>query len=91
MSGGSMNYICFKIEEAADYVTDKEIKDLLIDLAKLMHDLEWYESADYSREPYEKTLMEFKKKWFGDNRNQRLKEYLKATIDEMKKEIEMII
>lgn len=91
MSGGSMDYVCFRIEECADYVEDKEIKELVKDLAKLMHDLEWYQSADYSRDQYEKTLSEFKTKWFGDKRNERLKEYLNATLDDIRREISNLI
>ena len=91
MSGGTMNYICYKIEECADYVDDKEIKDLIKDMSKLMHDLEWYESGDYGKLEYEATLSEFKAKWFGENRNKRLKEYLNSTLDDMKREIENLI
>lgn len=91
MSGGIMEYACFKIEEYADYVDDKEIKDLMKDLAKLMHDLEWYKSGDYSKYQYEKTLAEFKAKWFGEKRSERLKEYLFVALDDMKEEIENLI
>lgn len=52
MSGGSMDYVCFKIENAAGYVSDKEVKDLLMDIAELLHDLEWYDSGDYSKDTY---------------------------------------
>ena len=41
MSGGSMDYLCYKIENQLSYVDDLEIKDLMTDLAELMHDLEW--------------------------------------------------
>lgn len=91
MSGGSMNYAFHHLEYMADDVEDKEIKDLLKDLAKLMHDLEWYTSGDYSSANYYESLDKFKDKWFGDNRNERLKEYLNTTLDDMKWQIEKLI
>lgn len=40
MSGGSMEY-CFRhIEDAADFVDDKEVNALMHDLAGLLHNLE---------------------------------------------------
>ena len=91
MSGGSLGYICFKLEDCADHIDDKEIRDLINDLAELLHDLEWYMSGDYGRDSYEETLSKFKDKWFGDTRNERLKKYLNDTFDEMKQEIEKLI
>ena len=91
MSGGSMNYAFRYLDDMADYVEDKEIKDLLKDLSSLMHDLEWWQSGDYSSSDYYESLDEFKKKWFGDNRNERLKEYLNSELDDMKFKIEKLI
>lgn len=87
MSGGSMNYVYHHIEDAADYVKDPEIKDLMKDLANLLHDLEWWDSGDYSRADYEETLANFKKKWFGENRNYRLEKYINESLDNLKVEI----
>lgn len=91
MSGGSMNYICFKLSNAADHIQDKEVKDLTKDLAELLHDLEWYESGDYGRDDYESQLNRFKKKWFTDSRNERLKKYLNDSLDGLKSEIENLL
>lgn len=92
MSGGSMNYAYRYLDDIADDVEDKEIKDLLKDLSSLMHDLEWWKSGDYSSSDYYDSLAEFKKKWFGNNsRNERLKEYLNSELDEMKSKIEKLI
>ena len=91
MSGGSMDYLCYKIENQLSYVDDLEVKDLMTDLAELMHDLEWWQSGDYSRDSYEETLSKFKAKWFGDNRNERLKEYINTSLDGIKAEIDKLI
>lgn len=91
MSGGSMDYLCYKIENQLSYVDDLEVKDLMTDLAELMHDLEWWQSGDYGRDSYEETLLKFKAKWFGDNRNERLKEYINTSLDGIKAEIDKLI
>lgn len=91
MSGGSMDYLCYKIENQLSYVDDLEVKDLMTDLAELMHDLEWWQSGDYGRDYYEETLSKFKAKWFGDNRNERLKEYINTSLDGIKAEIDKLI
>lgn len=87
MSGGYLDYICFKLENITDRIDDKEIKELIKDLADLLHDYEWWQSGDYGRDSYDKKLKEFKTKWFGDNRNDRLKDYLSTALDEVKAEI----
>lgn len=93
MSGGSMNYIFLRLEEAADMTKDKEIKNLLLDLSKVLHDEEWYKSADYGEESYLKTLKEFKDKWFGfgTSRNERLKKYVDEEVEKVKKELYVLI
>ena len=91
MSGGSMDYLCFKMEDAISYIDDKEIKDLMKDMADLMHDLEWARDGDYSYAEYEEALFKFKEKWFGDKRNERLNEYITETLDNMKWEIQKLL
>lgn len=86
MSGGYLDYICFKLEDITDRIDDKEIKDLIKDLADLLHDYEWWQSGDYGSETYYKKLDKFKDKWFGNNRNERLKDYLNTILDEAKEE-----
>lgn len=91
MSGGSMNYLFHHIEDASFYVKDEEIKELLSDLAELLHDLEWYESGDYGKEDYDSTLRNFKKKWFGENRNYRLARYITDSLKQMENEVNNIL
>ena len=51
MSGGSHNYICYRIEEdLVGQMEDKELDDLMRDIAELAHDLEWYHSCDTDEE-----------------------------------------
>ena len=91
MSGGSMDYAFRYIDDAADHVKDKEVRDLMKDLAKLMHDLEWWYSGDYGKADYEETLAEFKKKWFKGSRKDRLKAYIDESLAEVKKELYTLI
>lgn len=91
MSGGYLDYICFKLEGITDRIDDREIKYLVKDLADLLHDYEWWQSGDYGRDSYDKKLKEFKAKWFGDNRNERLKDYLNTALDEVKAEINKLL
>lgn len=91
MSGGSFNYVYSHLREAAEYTSDKEISDLLNDLAELLHDEEWYQSGDYGNQGYEETLANFKKKWFESNREDRLKKYIDDSIEVLKLELYLLI
>lgn len=82
-----MDYICYRVDEIADMVEDKEIADLLHDLSDLLHDEEWYKSGDTGRNDYLKSLRKFKKKWFKGSRNERLEKYLRTELDRLKSEI----
>lgn len=47
MSGGSHNYVCYNIEnDLCGQMHDRELDDLMKDIAELAHDLEWYDSGD---------------------------------------------
>ena len=91
MSGGYLDYICFKLDDITDRIDDREIKDLIKDLADLLHDYEWWQSGDYGSDSYNKKLKKFKAKWFGDNRNERLIYYLNTALDEVKAEINKLL
>ena len=91
MSGGSMDYLCYKIENQLPYVDDLEIKDLMTDLAELMHDLEWWQSGDYGRDSYEETLSKFKAKWFKGDRQERLKGYIDEQIGIVRSQLYSLI
>lgn len=92
MSGGSHNYICYKIEEElVGSMEDRELDDLMQDVADLAHDLEWYHSADTSKEDYRKAVAAFKKKWFEDAREPRLMQYVDEEIDKLRAELRDMI
>lgn len=88
MSGGSHDYVCYKIEnELVGCMKDDELNDLMKDIAGLAHDLEWADSCDISDEDYFETVKKFKEKWFKQERNERLKTYIDEKIDKTKTEI----
>lgn len=88
MSGGSFNYIYLTLErECAGELHDAEMNDLLTDFVEVLHDLEWWQSGDTSEDDYRETVAKFKKKWFGANREERLKGYVDQHIATMRKEL----
>lgn len=87
MSGGSMSYIYEEVEKASTLTYDPEIKELLHDLSILLHDEEWYRSADYSKQDYRKSLFNFKEKWFKKAREDRLMAYIDSQILILKDDI----
>lgn len=81
MSGGSYNYIYATLsEECEGQMHDPEMDELIKDLCKVLHDLEWWQSGDTSEEKYRRTLSVFKRKWFGPTNGEREKK-LKKYID----------
>ena len=88
MSGGSHNYIYYQIqEELVGRMEDQELNDLMSDIVTLAHDLEWYHRADIGRKDYQKSVNEFKKKWFKQSREERLKNYIDEKIQKTKEEL----
>lgn len=88
MSGGSHNYIYCRIEDdLVGQMEDRELNDLMKDIATLAHDLEWYHSADTSRDDYRESVRKFKDKWFKQRREERLKKYIEESIQEIKEEL----
>lgn len=88
MSGGSLDYFYHKLYGVSDHIDDVEIRDLLKDLAEVLHDYEWYDSGDYSRDTYEETLAAFKEKWFKSSREDRLKVYIKDYLKNLEGKID---
>lgn len=91
MSGGSMNYIYYQLKEASYMARDKEIQELLEDLSIVLHDDEWERSCDIGFEDYQKTLLEFKRKWFEQPRRDRLQKYIDEAIEKQRKELYTLV
>lgn len=88
MSGGSMNYICYRMEEELDgKMQDAEINDIVKDIIKLAHSLEWALSDDTDIISYKKDVANFKNKWFKGNRQKRLKGYVDERLQETREEL----
>lgn len=88
MSGGSHGYIFGRIEdELCGQMEDVELNDLIADVAKLAHDLEWYHSGDICKDDYKKSVQEFKCKWFRDGRPERLRGYIEEAIGKTRAEL----
>lgn len=85
MSGGSLNYFYSYLEEHEKDFGDKELDELVHDLAKLFHDREWYLSADTSEGSWNEARDKFKEKWFTEHgRQERIEQYLSEIADEVR-------
>ena len=86
MSGGSFNYLYRTIEyEYVGRMQDIVLDEMMEDLVKVLHDLEWWQSADISEEDYRETVEEFKKKYFH-NYTETAKQIVTEEIEKMLKE-----
>ena len=92
MSGGSYSYIYSRLDdECGGRMYDAEMNDLIEDLCKVLHDLEWWQSGDSSEDHYRNTLMKFKAKWFMGDRQERLKGYIDEQIGIMRSQLYNLI
>ena len=89
MSGGSFNYKYTDIRYTYEgRMRDEELEELLQDFCDLLHDLEWWQSGDYSEDEYRKSVTEFKKKWlngYDDNTTARVERLKKNLIEKIEK------
>ncbi len=84
MSGGSRNYLYWKIEsEYVGKMYDSELNEMVSDIVNLFHDVEWYESGDISEEGYKETVRAFKKKWFGTPREEMVQRAIEKEVGEL--------
>lgn len=85
MSGGSLNYFYSMLREHVGDFGDKELDELVGDLAELFHDREWYLSADTGRGSWNESRDTFKEKWFTEHgRQERIEKYLEEIGDEVR-------
>ena len=90
MSGGSMNYFYCTLEEYENALGDRELNELVHDLVKVFHDKEWLDSADMGEGEYNKTVIEFKDKWFADaGKHERYLSYIDDAVRELKRELRL--
>ena len=78
MSGGSLNYFYCNLQDHIGDFGDKELDDLVADLAELFHEREWYLSCDSGKGDWVEARDAFKNKWFTKiGRQKRIEKYLK--------------
>ena len=86
MSGGSLNYFYSMLDEHVGDFGDKELDELVKDLAELFHDREWYLSSDTGVGDWNEARDAFKAKWFTEHgRQERIERYLADLADEVRK------
>ena len=77
MSGGSLDYFYYRLEDHVGDFDDAELDDLVKDLAELFHDREWYLSGDTGIGEWRESRDKFKEKWFTKHgREERIEKYL---------------
>lgn len=92
MSGGSYDYKFSVIEDYyVNSMFDTELDEMMKDLVVLLHDLEWWQSADIGEESYRKTVKAFKSKWFDADRVERLKPIIDKEINRLRTELMTMI
>lgn len=85
MSGGSLDYFYCTLQEHVGDFGDKELDELVKDLAELFHDREWYLSSDTGVGDWNEARDAFKAKWFTEHgRQERIEKYLAEFVDEVR-------
>lgn len=90
MSSASQSYVYY-VEAATRYIEDAEIKDLILDTAKLLRDVEWFTDCINDPVQVEESIYKFRHKWFGTSRNERLKEYIVEALEMVKEDMISLI
>ena len=89
MSGGSLGYFYGELEEHVGDLGDRELDDMVKDLAELFYAREWYLSGDTNEGKWNEARDAFKEKWFsqdgGQERIKRIDQCLDAFREEMYK------
>lgn len=84
MSGGSLGYFYGELEGHANDLGDRELNELVKDLAGLFFAREWYLSGDTCEGDWVEKRDAFKEKWFKEGaRAERIKKYL----EQIRKEV----
>ncbi|MDK6688302.1 hypothetical protein QP246_02360 [Aerococcus urinae] len=81
MSGGSYAYKYLELQEWYSGQTyDPVLDEIIDDLVVVLHDLEWWQSADYSEDTYRESVTAFKDKWLA-NGNETYKSVINQEVD----------
>lgn len=87
MSGGSLNYFYGDLECHTEDFNDKELNELVKDLATLFHDREWFLSGDTCEGAWNEARDAFKKKWFGHDSQKLRMERINRYLDEIREDL----
>lgn len=86
MSGGSLNYFYAELESHVGDFGDRELDELVKDMAQLFHAREWYLSSDTCEGSWNEARDAFKQKWFSEGaRAERIEKYLSDIKDDVLK------
>lgn len=86
MSMMTLDGLYFRVEDAAKYIPDREIRSMAFDFSHLMYECERFLDGDTTKEDWQKALSDFKSKWFG-KRNERLAQIIDAAVGELRDEL----
>ena len=95
MSGGRFNYMDSSLkdeifgwtEKPRNVFEDKEISQLVWDVFDLIHDFDWYASGDTGEKDWLKAKKAFKKKWFNTLPEERTKNIVDESVEELRTEL----
>lgn len=87
MSGGCYEYFYIKLQDFENEMQDREMDDLIVDLAEVFHDLEWWQSGDSSEEVYREQVKKFKDKWLHQSAESRIANYIDEELEETRKQL----
>ena len=87
MSGGSLDYFYSRLEEHVGDFEDKELDELVKDLAELFYKREWYTSGDTSEGDWREARKKFKQKWlYKGGRDERFRHYIDEAAEKLRDE-----
>lgn len=87
MSGGCYEYFYIKLQDFENEMQDREMDDLIVDLAEVFHDLEWWQSGDSSEGVYREQVKKFKDKWLHQSAESRIANYIDEELEETRKRL----
>ena len=84
---------CKVEEECVNRMFDSQLNEMMKDLVKVLHDLEWWQSSDTGEDTYRMAVTEFKKKWFKQTKidvQKQIESEFERTKDELMKEFKYL-